>query len=89
MTVPPRRRVGAAVLCLTTTAMTVACTRPASQAELEAAQAFLDVQEEMRALREESALLQQQIDSLRGVVARHDTLLVRVAAVAGVTVPGR
>lgn len=88
MTVSRRLRAAAGALCLTTGAPT-ACTRPASQAELEAAQAFLDVQEEMRALREESALLQQQIDSLRGVVARQDTLLSRVAAVAGVTVPGR
>lgn len=55
-----------------------------SQGEL-----LIELTDAMNALREHDALLQEQVDSLRTVVARQDSLLVRVAAATGVPVPPR
>jgi hypothetical protein len=40
--------------------------------------------DELNASRQQAADLQAQLDSLRGVVARQDTLLTRLAGMAGV-----
>lgn len=40
--------------------------------------------DELNASRQQAADLQSQLDSLRGVVARQDTLLTRLAGMAGV-----
>lgn len=58
-----------------------------SQADLSTGQALLEVAEALGQLREENAVLQGQVDSLRLVVARQDTLLRQLAAQAGVAVP--
>lgn len=50
-------------------------------------QALIELGDALNAVREENALLQEQIDSLRTVVARQDTLLRRLAASAGVPAP--
>ena len=55
-----------------------------SQGEL-----LIELTDAMNALREHDALLQEQVDSLRLVVARQDSLLVRVAAATGVPTPLR
>lgn len=55
-----------------------------SQGEL-----LIELTDAMNELRAHDALLQEQVDSLRTVVARQDSLLVRVAAATGVPVPPR
>lgn len=55
-----------------------------SQGEL-----LIELTDAMNALREHDALLQEQVDSLRAVVARQDSLLVRVAGATGVPLPPR
>lgn len=47
----------------------------------------MQVGTEMSALRQDYAVLQNQVDSLRGVVARQDTLLAHLAAAANVPLP--
>jgi len=53
--------------------------------DVSTAQAMLDLGQNMVQLREDDALLQAQIDSLRGVVAYQDTILRQLAATAGVS----
>lgn len=58
------------------------CRSPQSDAYL--LEQFRNMGDELNAQRQQSADLQTQIDSLRGVVARQDTLLTRLATMAGV-----
>ncbi len=53
--------------------------------DVSTAQAMLDLGQNLVQLREDDALLQAQIDSLRGVVAYQDTILRQLAATAGVS----
>jgi len=48
-------------------------------------QAMLDLGQNMIQLREDDALLQAQIDSLRGVVAYQDSILRQLAALSGLS----
>ena len=50
-------------------------------------QALQDVADALTEVRESSAMLQAQVDSLRDVVARQDTLLRRLGAATGVPMP--
>lgn len=50
------------------------------------AEAINEIGNEVGLLRDENAVLQSQIDSLRGVLARQDTLLRQVANLAGVPI---
>ena len=79
---PPRLRLAlaAGVLC-------VACAAPAPASNTDAGQAFMELSDALNQVRQDNALLQAQIDSLRLVVARQDTLIRRLAAVTGVPVP--
>jgi uncharacterized protein (DUF1810 family) len=56
-------------------------------ADAAAAQAITEMADELGALRQDNASLQGQVDSLRGVVARQDTVLRRLANMAGVPMP--
>jgi hypothetical protein len=47
-------------------------------------QALIELSDAINDVRQENAVLQEQIDSLRTVVARQDTLVMRLAALAGV-----
>jgi hypothetical protein len=63
-----------------------ACLRnPAADAAT--AQALTEVAEQLGALQHDNAALQAQVDSLRMVVARQDTVVRRLANLAGVSVP--
>jgi hypothetical protein len=53
------------------------CRDPRAEANI--AEAMIQVGTEMSALRQDYAALQNQVDSLRGVVARQDTLITRLA----------
>ena len=61
------------------------CRDPRAEANI--AEAMMQVGTEMSSLRQDYAVLQNQVDSLRSVVARQDTLLARLATVANVPLP--
>jgi len=50
---------------------------------------MVQVGTEISAMRQDYALLQNQVDSLRGVVARQDTVITRLATLANMTLPSR
>ena len=54
--------------------------------EANVAQAMIQVGTEISALQQDYAVLQSQLDSLRGVVARQDTLISRLATLANMPV---
>jgi hypothetical protein len=76
-----RRRIAVAV-CIAGTLS--ACLRNPS-ADAATAQALTEIADELGAIRQENAALQNQLDSLRWIVARQDTVLRRLANMAGVS----
>jgi hypothetical protein len=56
-------------------------------ADAAAAQAITDMADQLGAIQQDNAALQSQVDSLRMVVARQDTVLRRLANMAGVPMP--
>lgn len=58
----------------------------APQGEVSTGQALIELTDAINAIRDDNALLQAQVDSLRAEFARQDTVLRQVAAVAGVQV---
>jgi hypothetical protein len=60
---------------------------PSSPADVNTAQQLTDIADAMNALRHDNAILQDQIDSLRVVAARQDTIISRLAAHAGIPIP--
>jgi len=65
---------------------TLASCNPVAQGDVPMGQALIELGDALNGVREENALLQAQVDSLRDVVARQDTLLRRLAGAAGVPV---
>ncbi|PYP67939.1 MAG: hypothetical protein DMD26_03265 [Gemmatimonadetes bacterium] len=63
------------------------CRDPRAEANI--AEAMVQVGTEISAMRQDYALLQNQVDSLRGVVARQDTVITRLATLANMTLPSR
>ena len=61
-----------------------ACRDPRAEANI--AEAMMQVGTEVSALRQDYAALQNQVDSLRGVVARQDTLITRLASLANMPI---
>lgn len=61
----------------------------APQGDVSTGQLMLELSEAINGLREDNAMLQAQVDSLRGEVARQDSLVRQLAAVAGMPVPPR
>jgi septal ring factor EnvC (AmiA/AmiB activator) len=81
---PPRwrlRRVLAATLF--SAAPLTACLRNPS-ADAATAQALTEIADQLGAMQQDNAALQNQVDSLRTVVARQDTVVRRLANLAGV-----
>jgi hypothetical protein len=60
---------------------------PSPQSEMATGQAMLDLNQQIVDLSETNAMMQAQVDSLRDVVARQDTVLRLIAAQVGVSVP--
>lgn len=60
-----------------------ACTGPVTTGDTTLAETVIDMSDALIAVRDETALLQAQVDSLREQVARQDTLLRRLASMAG------
>jgi hypothetical protein len=63
------------------------CRDPRAEANI--AQAMTDVGTQLSAMQQDYAILQSQVDSLRTVVARQDTILGRLASMAGLPMPPR
>ena len=61
------------------------CRDPRAEANI--AEAMIQVGTEISAMRQDFAVLQSQVDSLRGVVARQDSLITRLATLANMPVP--
>lgn len=57
------------------------CRDPRAEANI--AQAMTDVGTQLSAMQQDYAILQSQVDSIRGVVARQDTIIGRLASMAG------
>lgn len=64
-----------------------ACRDPRAEANI--AQAMIDVGTQMSAMQQDYAILQHELDSLRTVVARQDTIVHRLASMAGLPLPSR
>ena len=65
-------------------ALIVVCAAcPASRADIAISEQIIQLGDGMNSLRQENAEIQQQIDSLRLVVARQDSLLRQMANLAG------
>jgi hypothetical protein len=76
--------------CLTVLLVAVAALsacRPDPTANTSTAQALIELGDELNGVRNDNAVLQEQIDSLKQVVARQDTLIQRLAAAQGVQLP--
>jgi hypothetical protein len=63
------------------------CRDPRAEANI--AEAMIQVGTQMSAMQQDYALLQEQLDSLRTVVARQDTVITRLAALADMPLPQR
>jgi hypothetical protein len=64
------------------------CSSPRISGDTTIAETLIDMSDALVALREETALLQAQVDSLREQMARQDTVVRRLASMAGVPMPG-
>lgn len=64
-----------------------ACRDPRAEANI--AQAMTEVGTTLTLVQQDYALLQSQVDSLRGVVARQDTIIARLASMAGLPIQPR
>ncbi len=64
---------------------TAACTMPmVDSSEISQGELMLQLSDALNGMRSENADLQEQIDSLRRVVVRQDSLLIRLATATGV-----
>ena len=62
-----------------------ACGGPVTTGDTTLAETMIGMSDALAGVQEETALLQAQVDSLREQVARQDTVLRRLAAMAGMT----
>lgn len=84
MPVRPRALALAALLAAASLAGTAGCVRLPSNDNISQGQLLLELSDALGELRGQDAMLQEQVDSLRAVVARQDTLLARLANATGV-----
>ena len=82
MPILTRRRAIVRAGCLAATIALAGCRSPQSDAYL--IEQLRQMGDELNASRQQAADFQSQLDSLRGVVARQDTLLTRIAGMAGI-----
>lgn len=69
------------ILVVAATLLASSCRDPRAEANI--AQAMTDVGTQLSAMQQDYAILQSEVDSLRGVVARQDTIIGRLASMAG------
>ncbi|MEW5918112.1 MAG: hypothetical protein AB1762_17045 [Gemmatimonadota bacterium] len=82
----PRALTAIRRLTLTLVVVGAACSVP-SRADLEMAQSMQDLSAEVNAVRQDMGLLADQIDSLRNVVTKQDSVVRTLANLAGVSFP--
>lgn len=82
---PPHMRIRQLLLLGAATTLTGSCRDPRAEANI--AQAMMDVGTQITSMQQDYASLQGQVDSLRGVIARQDTILSRLANLAGMPLP--
>lgn len=75
-------------LLIITFALLGACGGPRTSGDTTLAETLIEMSDALVAVREETALLQAQVDSLREHMARQDTVLRRLASMAGVPLSG-
>lgn len=75
------------LLVIAVAVLVVDCRDP--RAEATVAQAMIDMGTQVSAMQQDYAALQAQMDSLRGVVARQDTIIGRLASMAGLPLTSR
>jgi hypothetical protein len=68
-------------------AAAVGCTATNVGREAAFAEELIQLGDAVSALRQENAMLQEQLDSLQRAVARQDTVVRQIAAMAGVPAP--
>jgi hypothetical protein len=68
--------------------MLAGCGVPRTSGDTTLAETLIEMSDAMAAVREETALLQAQVDSLREQLARQDTVVRRLASMAGMPLPG-
>lgn len=79
------RRALAAASVVMLPSIAVSCSMPAVQSsDISQGELMLQLSDALAGMRSDGAELQAQIDSLRTVVARQDSLLVRLASATGV-----
>jgi hypothetical protein len=61
-----------------------ACGGPVTSGDTTLAETLIEMSDALVSVREETALLQAQVDSLREQVARQDTVLRRLSSMAGI-----
>lgn len=71
-------------MLLVTLFATGACGGAVTTGDTTLAETLIDMSDALVAVREETALLQAQVDSLREQMARQDTVVRRLAAMAGI-----
>jgi predicted small secreted protein len=77
------RTVPLALLLLATVVAACQGSIPSTGADIDTRQAVLDLNQNIVDVREENAMLQAQVDSIRGVVAYQDSVLRQLAVMAG------
>lgn len=85
---PHRLARGAKAVIVLAAALSAGCTAP-SQQDMQTAQALNELGESFNDIRLVQQELQDQVDSLRSVVVRQDSVVRTLANLAGVTVPPR
>ena len=83
-TIPAIRRAGMLVVLA---AGLWGCIGVSPQAELDAAESLISLNDALLSLREDQAYLQEQLDELRRTVAAQDSLIRRVADFTGAPIP--
>jgi len=80
-----RRRAAVAPLVAASLLLAVGCIgRPGQPGDLSQGELLLELSDTINELRSHDALLQEELDSLRAVVARQDSTIARIAAASGV-----
>ncbi len=80
-----RRRSSRLLVALAGLGLATGCTPAVSDVSM--AEAMMQIGDILNSVREENAMLQADLDSLRGAVARQDTLIRRIGDAAGVPIP--
>jgi peptidoglycan hydrolase CwlO-like protein len=77
----------AALVLLAVVAVGTSSCMPTTGNDVAVAQTINEMSDAVNELRQENANLQAQIDSLKGVAAKQDTVVRNLAALAGVAIP--